>query len=103
MTDPSREGDLFYFYNPSCPWTKKATPEVDSLNSALEKEGSNKVVELNVRVKENYQLYEAVNGHTTCGGVPFFYNRATNRSICGFVQAEVLKNWAGLQQNQKEN
>lgn len=57
--------------------------------------------ELGVEVKKYETWHDEKNaelmkkydkGH--CGGVPFFYNDATEKWICGEVSYEELKKWA---------
>jgi len=42
---------------------------------------------------ENAKLLEQLDGGK-CGGVPFFYNKATGKTICGSCDYETLKTWA---------
>ncbi|MEK7516724.1 MAG: thioredoxin domain-containing protein [Patescibacteria group bacterium] len=81
---------LLEFYGTECPHCNRMHP----LIARLEKE-------LGVEVKKYETWHDEKNaalmkkydtGH--CGGVPFFYNDATDKWICGEVSYEELKAWA---------
>jgi hypothetical protein len=44
--------------------------------------------------ESNQKQYDSVGGATLCGGVPFFYNLETGKSICGAAPCEALVKWA---------
>jgi hypothetical protein len=83
--------DLIYFYGESCPFTARAQPEIQCLEIKLGKQLTKKEVWNSV---ENQQLYQTVGGQKNCGGVPYFYNKATGNSVCGARACDLLFNWA---------
>ena len=45
--------------------------------------------------KENEELFVKMDCEDEpCGGVPFFVNKKTGKTVCGEVSYEELKNWA---------
>jgi len=45
--------------------------------------------------KENDKILENLDkGENMCGGVPFFLNQNTNKTICGEASYKEIKNWA---------
>ncbi|CAM9762523.1 unnamed protein product [Ascophyllum nodosum] len=42
----------------------------------------------------NFRLMAAYDMETGCKGLPFFYNRRTNKAICGATTWENFKDWA---------
>jgi len=61
----------------------------------LEKETNLKVQKFEVwHNEENARKMEEYDKNY-CGGVPFFYNTKTGEWLCGSVDYETLKRWAG--------
>ncbi|OHA46414.1 MAG: hypothetical protein A3A80_03590 [Candidatus Terrybacteria bacterium RIFCSPLOWO2_01_FULL_44_24] len=81
---------LLEFYGTECPHCVTMKPLIDRLER-----------ELNITLEkyevwhndENAKLMEQYD-RGFCGGVPFFYNTATNNYICGSVPYEHFKAWA---------
>jgi len=67
---------------------------MDPLIEKLEKEEKVKVEKLEVWHNEkNAQTLKKLDDGS-CGGVPFFFNEKTKKSLCGEVSYKVLKDWA---------
>jgi thiol-disulfide isomerase/thioredoxin len=87
---PNPQPHLFHFYGTECVHCK----EMDPLHERLEKEEG-----ITLTHKEcwhdatNAQLLEKYD-QGQCGGVPFYYNTQTEKSICGNCDYETLKAWA---------
>ena len=82
--------DLVEFYGTECIHCR----EMDPLVQKLEKEEGVKIEKLEVwHNTDNLNIMRELDkGY--CGGVPFFYNKKTNRWICGSTSYEKLKAWA---------
>lgn len=85
------DNNLIFFYGEHCSFTKKVQNEVNCLEIHLNKQINKKEVWNNI---ENQKLYQEVGGLNSCGGVPFFYNKNTGKSICGATSCDILKIWA---------
>jgi len=82
--------DLLFMTGKECPHCK----DMDPLVEKLEKELKIKVEKLEVwHNAKNAQLMQQYD-KGQCGGVPFFFNKKTGKSICGSVPYEKLKAWA---------
>lgn len=85
-----KEVRLLMFTGLECPHCH----DMFSLVEKLEKELKVKVEKIEVwHNAKNAALLEKVDTEG-CGGVPFFYNEKTKRSICGAVDYNTLKKWA---------
>ncbi len=85
-----KEPYLLDFYGTECVHCH----EMDPLVERLEKEEKLKVTKLEVwHNSKNAALLESLD-KGKCGGVPFFYNKKTGKSICGSTSYENLKKWA---------
>tara|TARA_Y100000310_G_scaffold336884_1_gene422556 strand:+ start:1012 stop:1284 length:273 start_codon:yes stop_codon:yes gene_type:complete len=81
---------LLDFYGTECPHCI----EMDPLVERLEKEEGVKVKKVEVwHNDKNAQLWKKLD-NGKCGGVPFFFNTKTKKSLCGSVSYEDLKKWA---------
>lgn len=81
---------LLEFYGTECPHCERMRPLVEQ----LEKELSVSVTRYEVwHDPDNRDLFKQVDKNF-CGGVPFFYNEASNGWICGETDYEKLKAWA---------
>jgi hypothetical protein len=83
--------DLLFFYGLECPHCITTEKCVDRLIV----EGVNiKKVEV-WHNKENDKMMEELDkGEDMCGGVPFFLNQNTGKTICGEATYKEIKNWA---------
>jgi hypothetical protein len=91
--------NLLFFYGESCPFTARARPEIQCLEIALGKQITKKEV---WNDKRNEELYQSVGGQKSCGGVPFFYNQTTGKSVCGARACDILLSWANSQEKTDE-
>lgn len=81
---------LLEFYGEECPHCVG----MHELVVQLEKEEGIKVEALEVwHNEENAKKLEDFDKNF-CGGVPFFYNKKTNKWICGEADYNELKDWA---------
>jgi hypothetical protein len=83
--------DLIYFYGDGCQFTKKADPSVACLERFLRAPISRREVWHN---EDNHVIWKEHGGESNCGGVPYFYNKLTGKSVCGAANCEILKEWA---------
>jgi hypothetical protein len=83
--------DLLFFYGLECPHCISMEAIVDKLIN----EGYN-IKKLEVwHNEENDKLLENLDkGDECCGGVPFFLNQNTKKTICGEEDYKEVKNWA---------
>ncbi|MBI2033864.1 MAG: thioredoxin family protein [Candidatus Liptonbacteria bacterium] len=85
---------LLEFYGRECPHCLHMAPLVER----LEKEIGVKVEQYEVwSSEENARKMEEYD-KGLCDGVPFFFNTATGKFICGSTAYENLKQWAGIGQ-----
>ncbi len=78
------------FYGESCPHCITMKPLVEQLEQELG------VTVEKLEVWNNEQNAEILEKCDTgeCGGVPFFYNTESRKTICGSADYEKLKEWA---------
>lgn len=82
--------DLLEFYGTECIHCR----EMDPLMKKLEKEHGLKIEKLETwHNSENKKLLDSLD-KGKCGGVPFFYNKKTKKTICGSTSYEELVKWA---------
>ncbi|MBK5215451.1 MAG: hypothetical protein JJE53_01430 [Candidatus Pacebacteria bacterium] len=83
--------DILFFYGLDCPHCVEVEKHVD------------KLIEEGVPIKklevwnnmENDKIMESLDvGDDMCGGVPFFLNKNTGKTICGEATYKEIKNWA---------
>ena len=82
---------LLYFYGDECPDCVEMMPLVKRL---ADEEG---IVLTPYEVwnnPENDLLLEKYDTDNACGGIPFFIDTKTNKTLCGAVSYEELKAWA---------
>ena len=80
---------LIFFYGQGCSHCQVMHPLVEQ----LEKETGMSVEKLEVWKNPENAAKQKEYDNGICGGVPFFYNTETQRSLCGEVSYEELKNW----------
>jgi len=84
-------GHLLEFYGTECPHCER----MHELVVRFEKEKGIKFESIEVwHNKENEQRLIDLD-KDRCGGVPFYYNTKTRKFICGEVDYEEFKAWAG--------
>jgi thiol-disulfide isomerase/thioredoxin len=82
---------LINFYGTECPHCERMIPIMDK----LEKETGVTIERLEVWHSEaNRAKYETYDRDDACGGVPFFVNTTTSKTICGEATYEELLEWA---------
>jgi hypothetical protein len=85
------QNHLLYFYGEECPECIRMKVRI----SKLEKEEYITFTSYEVwNNKENDELCQKYDTNGDCGGVPFFYNTKTKKSLCGEVTYKELKQWA---------
>ena len=82
--------DLIEFYGRECPHCKNMEPLV----SKLEKEENIKIDRLEIWHNEKNNKLMKKLGKDNCRGVPFFFNKKTEKFICGDTTYEKLKKWS---------
>ena len=83
-------GRLVMFFGIECEHCHDMDPLVEKLEKELKVEVKKIEVWHNAK---NAALFEKLD-KGECGGVPFFYNEKTKKSICGAVDYAILKKWA---------
>lgn len=78
----------YFFYGDECPHCHVVMPIVDKLIA----EGIMIEKKETWHNKENAELFENKD-KGVCGGVPFFYNDETGKSICGEVTEDEIRKW----------
>ncbi len=81
---------LYFFTGLECPHCREMDPLIEKLEKELKIKLDKLEVWHNAKNAAILQKCDKVN----CGGVPFFYNEKTGKSICGAVDYEILKKWA---------
>jgi len=82
--------ELLMFTGEECVHCNKMSP----LIAKLEKEEKVKIKKLETwHNSANKKLLEKTD-NGKCGGVPFFYNSKTKKTICGSTSYSKLKSWA---------
>ncbi len=89
---------LLEFYGKECHWCDVMHERV----AKLEKEEGVKVEKYEVwhnpeNAKKMEQYNKRPNGGIYCGGVPYFVNTKTGNRVCGAMEYEDLKKWAGIE------
>ena len=86
----SSDSNLLEFYGTECVHCNEMKPVIDR----LEKEEKIKIQRIEVwHNSANAKMLDEYD-QGQCGGVPFFYNKKTNKAICGSASYEALKKWA---------
>jgi hypothetical protein len=83
--------DLLFFYGLECPHCIVMEEHVDKLIS----EGIDiKKIEVWHNLENDKILTDLDVGDEMCGGVPFFLNQKSGKTICGEASYKEIKNWA---------
>ena len=87
----NKEVELFYFYGSDCDHCIESEKSVDKLIS----EGF-PIKKMEVwHNKENDEFLMRLDcGEEECGGIPFFINQKTGKTICGEASYKKIKEWA---------
>ncbi|MBI2475154.1 thioredoxin family protein [Candidatus Uhrbacteria bacterium] len=79
----------YFFYGDECPHCHVMMPLVDKLIA----EGV-EITKLETwHHPENAKIFDQKDGGK-CGGVPFFFNEETGKSICGEASEDEVRKWA---------
>lgn len=79
----------YFFYGDECSHCHTMLPIVDKLNA----EGL-EIQKLETwHNNDNLMKMKAID-HGTCGGVPFFYNDSSGKTICGEASEDAVREWA---------
>lgn len=90
MPDKKIHEHLVFFYGDGCSHCMKMEVHLD----CLEKEEGIFVCKMEVwNNKENEKMLEECDKEP-CGGVPFFINKKTGKTICGEAEYHEIKSWA---------
>ncbi len=82
---------LINFYGTECPHCERMEPII----TKFEQETGVTVERKEVwHDEENYKLFQELDKDGGCGGVPFFMNKKTGKTICGEATFDELKAWA---------
>lgn len=87
-----QDQELLFFYGTECPHCIRMEKLLDKL---IKEEG---ITVRKIEIwhnEENNKLLEGLDCEAEpCGGVPFFLNQKTSKTICGEVKYNELKEWA---------
>jgi len=86
----AEESDLLEFYGTECVHCNEMRPMVEKLEKEI------KIKFTRIEVWHNSKNAELLRKYDKgfCGGVPFFYNKKTEKWICGSTSYENLKRFA---------
>lgn len=85
------KNNLLYFYGKECPDCIRMYVRIEK----LKKEEGIELTHYEVwHNKENDTLCQKYDKSSDCGGIPFFFNLKTKKSLCGEVTYKELKEWA---------
>ena len=82
--------DLMYFYGTECHFCIEMKPLIQQLEQELGQEFN----KFETWHDEDNNRKRAQIDIGLCGGVPFFYNNKTKKSLCGLTDYDKLKEWA---------
>ena len=82
---------LLYFYGEDCPDCIRMHVRIEKLKKEEAIELTSYEVWGNTENDRLCQKYD-INGE--CGGIPFFFNTKTKKSLCGEVTYKELRDWA---------
>lgn len=84
---------LYEFYGDECPHCDKMRKLTDKLMAEF---SDIKIARKEVwHDKGNMEFIKELDKGDECEGVPFYFNTATQKWLCGEVSYEQLKGWAG--------
>ena len=87
-----KKTDLLFFYGTECPHCIR----MEKLLDKLTKEEGLAVEKIEIwHNEENNKMLEKLDCEPEpCGGVPFFLNQKTHKTLCGEVTYKEIKEWA---------
>ena len=83
--------DLIFFYGLDCPHCVEVEKHVDKL---IEEGFNIKKLEVWNNMENDKIMVDLDVGEDMCGGVPFFINQISGKTICGEATYKEIKNWA---------
>jgi thiol-disulfide isomerase/thioredoxin len=87
----SGSSELLMFYGTECVHCHAMFPLIER----LEKETGKKVRKIEVwHNAKNAEILREYDQNGSCGGVPFFYNKKSGKSLCGETTYSKFKVWA---------
>jgi len=87
-TDQPTELIMFYAKR------KDMCQQMEPLMREVEKDVGKRIVRFDAGKMINYELLVHLDDKDECGGLPYYYNRATHRAICGATTYDNLLTWA---------
>ena len=84
--------DLLFFYGLECPHCLRMEKLIDK----MKKEHGTVVTKIEIwHNEENNKMLDKLDCEDEpCGGVPFFLNQRTHKTLCGEVTYKDIKEWA---------
>lgn len=82
--------ELVAFHGPDCELCDEMEPYMQRIEKSLGK----KILRLDTALERNYDLLQRLDNNNKCGGLPYFYNRASHRAVCGATTYGNLRKWA---------
>jgi hypothetical protein len=82
--------ELISFYKPG----EELCEDMEQLEKRVEKKTGKHIMRFNVKNPTNYDLLVRLDNDHSCSGLPYYYNRATHRVICGATTLPNLQKWA---------
>ena len=83
--------DLIFFYGLDCPHCVEVEKHVDKL---IEEGFNIKKLEVWNNMENDKIMVDLDVGEDMCGGVPFFINQISGKTICGEATYKEIKSWA---------
>ena len=86
---------LYEFYGEECPHCQRMRKLTDKL---MKEYPDVQIVRKEVwHDKKNMAFIKECDKNDACGGVPFFFNSENKKWLCGEVEYDELKKWAGVE------
>ena len=83
--------ELIAFHGPDCDLCDEMVPFMKK----VEKDLGKRILRFDVGSSaKNYDLLTRLDHDNRCNGLPYFYNRATHRAVCGATTYDNLRKWA---------
>ena len=90
--------ELIAFHGPDC----DLCDEMEPFMKKVEKELGKRILRFDVASSKNYNLLTRLDHENRCNGLPYFYNRANHRTVCGATTYDNLRKWASGDSGVKE-
>jgi len=89
--------ELISFYKPGA----ELCEDMEELEKRVEKRTGKHIMRFSVKNPTNYDLLTRLDHDNSCNGLPYYYNRANHRVICGATTLPNLLRWARGENCQK--